>query len=722
MISSRDQSSGLYEFNDDYGAKIMATPSFPAFATTAGNEVEMDTPSYNTPSFGRDNQHRANIAFVTGSTESNFADVSANTEDGLISLATPGNATGTLIFGGGAMMCGEGFSARHDWANTTGSPNLIDLNTPTSNFGSSGNSFDNATPQSANGFLSKGTFDGDNLISMDTPSVENVQNTQPLPSTEDGYWIAGNEKSTPQTQFTLPDTLGHHHNSSNPSLSSPFQSFDGQNDEDEEMDATYDNPLPRNHQQSTLRLATPPLANPFTEPPVFFPTPFLTPAPYPPRLAPQPPILAKLDEVYDSKPHPILNDVKNGIIDDENRTTEAWETLRQHVQDRTPYVHLASQRLQAVLGLRNDLSFELPDNDEVLRRHEALSPNLHRLYDAPMMSREMSSSGSLVPGVSKRSRETATAKGLRINSISAQHNKRDSGISFGKLNGLKSPIGFAGYVDKENGRGLREFLLQKGKECGMRKRECSGISFHDFTPDMKTNSYSNILLGHFAAEKGMRVDVYEVDLPATQKDPSTNQEFPTTEPWIWFLLSRPFLTLPTSSSTLPPPSFPTPIPTSWVVFALPLANCISFPTVVETFDSLTSYGDSSAHATPLSTASSTASFKTAWSSPFGRNRGSNRGGGNDNLIHKRTDYDLSICGVPIFEFSPKPQELTTPFRSFCTNPSPPSSFLPLLSSPEEKEQFITAGEKGEFLSVQGVEVNDGETEEKWWGARWGGGN
>ena len=59
-------------------------------------------------------------------------------------------------------------------------------------------------------------------------------------------------------------------------------------------------------------------------------------------------------------------------------------------------------------------------------------------------------------------------------------------------------------------------MLSKGKEFGMRKKECRSISFHDFTPDMRNNSWSNKLLGHFTVGEGKegreRVDYYEVDL------------------------------------------------------------------------------------------------------------------------------------------------------------------------------------------------------------------
>jgi hypothetical protein len=79
------------------------------------------------------------------------------------------------------------------------------------------------------------------------------------------------------------------------------------------------------------------------------------------------------------------------------------------------------------------------------------------------------------------------------------------------LSPLSSP-----QVDPSTGKGLREWLLSKGKEFGMRKKECRSISFHDFTPDMRNNNWSNKLLGHFAVGEGLRggerVDFYEVDL------------------------------------------------------------------------------------------------------------------------------------------------------------------------------------------------------------------
>jgi len=72
-----------------------------------------------------------------------------------------------------------------------------------------------------------------------------------------------------------------------------------------------------------------------------------------------------------------------------------------------------------------------------------------------------------------------------------------------------TPMGMGGAVAEQ---GLREFLLQRGKEEGMRKLQCSTITIHDFTPDLRTHAHQNRVLAHFKAERGCRVDYYEVDL------------------------------------------------------------------------------------------------------------------------------------------------------------------------------------------------------------------
>jgi hypothetical protein len=225
--------------------------------------------------------------------------------------------------------------------------------------------------------------------------------------------------------------------------------------------------------------------------PKYFPKQLPPPDGLPLRLPPHLPKLAELDKVYDRSPHPLLSSQGNGCggyneTQDESRSKDALKTLERHIKDRTPYVELASSRLQAAVSVRNESPFDLP---ELPKRN--LSPSMQALYNMPK----------------ERFASAGTDKGgMKAKSI-ARGGKRDNGIGFVP----KSPIGMQ-TVDKKTGKGLREFMLQKGKECGMRKQECKSITFHDFTPDMRSGQHSNVLLGHYGVEKGERVDVYEVDL------------------------------------------------------------------------------------------------------------------------------------------------------------------------------------------------------------------
>ncbi|KAH6662253.1 hypothetical protein B0J14DRAFT_687243 [Halenospora varia] len=494
---------------------------------------------------------------------------------------------------------------------------------------------------------------------------------------------------------------------------STHTNFDGSNDSGEQY-IHKDHPMistrPR---QSRLRPATPPPVDPYAEPPTTFPLPPQDLILPPPRLPPQTPALQKLDNVFDQKEHLILDTQKYGRGEDESKSQLAWETLQQYREDRMPFVKLSSQRLQAVLGVRNELAFELPDTPvEVQQRRASLSPQMRRLYDAPTSGmRSTSRSSPLKPSsVSKhgRNRIAQHAKDLSISTQS----RRDSGIGLGSIHGPKSPVGF-GTVDKETGRGPREFLLQKGRAGGMRKRECQAVSLHDFTGNMKGGGAGNLLLGNFEAGRGRRIDLYEVDLPATQVDPTTGQVFQTTETWIWFLISRPLLTLTSSSSSsddddpststttsaaastgntpfyspqthssrippaahpIPPPNFPHPIPTSWVVFALPLANCTAYTESIEDLSS-------------SSSSERETSFDSAYHS-FSQRK--------DNVIHKRADFDLSHSGIPIFEFSQKPKGLFKNWAEFCAK----HGELDLNSGePTHEDSVYGPGVKGEFLCV-----------------------
>ena len=47
----------------------------------------------------------------------------------------------------------------------------------------------------------------------------------------------------------------------------------------------------------------------------------------------------------------------NGYEGREMRSKDAMKVLEKHVTDRLPYMQLASRRLQAIMGLRNELVF-----------------------------------------------------------------------------------------------------------------------------------------------------------------------------------------------------------------------------------------------------------------------------------------------------------------------------------------------------------------------------
>lgn len=324
----------------------------------------------------------------------------------------------------------------------------------------------------------------------------------------------------------------------------------------------------------------------------------------------------------------------------EVRTRKAMKVLEDHIRDRTPFVQASSRRMQAVMGVRNELAFDLPD----IKRPTAYVP----LPTPP---------SSLDAGHSTRTTARNPSTFHFINPLSP----------------LNSPS-----VDSQTGKGLREWFLSKGKEFGMRKMECRSISFHDFTPDMRNNTWSNKLLGHFTADGAReRVDFYEVDLPTATTDPSTGTQIPTTQTWLWFLISRPLLTInakntstrppshnkishPSSVSNSPqtchtpstrppnspaqwptpslvhpqpnsnytlPPNFQIPIPTSWLVFACPLENVTAYPEALDTQSS-----------------SGTSSFSSRTKFPSSSRKGGKK-------IYKRRDFDFSHNGLPVFEFN-----------------------------------------------------------------------
>jgi hypothetical protein len=169
---------------------------------------------------------------------------------------------------------------------------------------------------------------------------------------------------------------------------------------------------------------------------------------------------------------------------DETRNEEALKQLEAHIKQRVPYVQLASSRLQAVMSLRNEMPFDLPPAPKLMSASPAFR-NVQRASVGMDIDTDA--------GVKAKSR-TRGVGGVR---------------EVGRA--IKRPLKMHA-VDKATGRGLRAFLLARGKEIGQRRRECMSISIHDFTPDVRTAAYQNVLLGHYAVGKGERVVAHEVDL------------------------------------------------------------------------------------------------------------------------------------------------------------------------------------------------------------------
>ncbi|KAI9046623.1 hypothetical protein LZ554_009366 [Drepanopeziza brunnea f. sp. 'monogermtubi'] len=342
--------------------------------------------------------------------------------------------------------------------------------------------------------------------------------------------------------------------------------------------------------------------------------------------------LAKLDTEYAKYEEVIQDedrmagkgrrDAREG--EEELRVWAAREKLDEHLKARMGFVALANDRLQAAVGERNSWAFELPE--VLLHRTPATfgshlnAPN-HR--NPPILG-----NANLTPSSAAKHRSNGRRK--------------DSGVALGRVPPTPlSPLVISGQVDEVTGKGLREWLLSRGKESGtQKKRECRNIAFHDFTPDAHTGNHSNVLLACYSGGGiNERVDAYEIDLPTTVTDPATGQTGAAVQTWLWFLISRPVLTLSPSSDSsglqLPPNFKKFPVPTSWVVFACPASHVTVYPDARD---------DSVPYPPP------TNPFTVPSSAPLGIFR-ARRAERESKTVYKRQDYDFSQQGVPIFEFS-----------------------------------------------------------------------
>lgn len=394
------------------------------------------------------------------------------------------------------------------------------------------------------------------------------------------------------------------------------------------------------------------------------------------------------------------------------RTRKAMKVLENHIRDRTPFVQVSSRRMQAVMGMRNDLAFGSCPSLFLLSTFSLFCISAENFCaivqaDLPEIKRPTASISLPSPTISTSSLDA----GHSARTLS--RNPSTSTFKFiNPLSPLTSPS-----INPSTGKGLREWLLSQGKQFGMRKTECRSISFHDFTPDMRNNGWSNKLLGHFAADgsSSSRCDFYQVDLPITHTSPTTGVQTATTQTWLWFLISCPLLSVnPKNTSTRPrshskishpssvqssphqtyhtpatypsssptpwpnsspllsahqfasegegsrlPPNFQTPVPTSWMVFACPLDNVTSYPEAVDTQQA------------PPSSSSNPLSCRSKRALLINKN-----GLGASKKAYKRRDFDFSHNGVPVFEFN--------------------SSTSGLFPSHENLPPFLEIGELGPF--------------------------
>ena len=145
--------------------------------------------------------------------------------------------------------------------------------------------------------------------------------------------------------------------------------------------------------------------------------------------------------------------------------------------------------------------------------------------------------------------------------------------------------------------------------------------------------------------------------PIGSANPRAHQSMPPTVTWIYFLIQRPILSFdpscyPSPDSTnfhemhfpAPPPNFPNPLPTAWIVFAAPKdAVRVHKDAVDSTSPSNHSSSSTSSTAKPKKNENENPAGQALYDKLKEKKANS--------TIIMRTDYDLSFSGVPIFEFS-----------------------------------------------------------------------
>ncbi|KAE8441034.1 hypothetical protein EG329_006098, partial [Mollisiaceae sp. DMI_Dod_QoI] len=439
------------------------------------------------------------------------------------------------------------------------------------------------------------------------------------------------------------------------------------------------------------------------------------------RLTNQKSALQVLDKEYNEKEHPLVENERirgMGAVKDEKGEValglgfsfeEAAMALRDHHRERLPYAQLASSRLQAVMGERNELAFDLPKPMKPI-----VSPQFQAVFEAERFVGPKFGAGLEL----RTGARVNVGLGLDVDPLGLAKLRKERGIDVGSKaeTGNSNPLGppisapFTPF-DPKTGKGLRHWLMKVGKENGTLKRKpCKSISFHDFTADMKTGAFSNVLVLHYNDEgPDQIVEVYEVSLPTSSFNEKTRREAITYQKWIWFFIARPVITfnknksvqshhssesslsspednfytplsdmrspidLPEPSSK-PPPNFPDPIPVAWMIFASPIDHLTTYPTQVENIivkdpsngaHTTNRYGDENQPPSP------NLRIPAKRSNPFTQPSSSKLPNAK-RMTHKRTDYDFSHQGLPLFEFSNATSSTFPLSPSFSDND--PSSF------------------------------------------------
>ncbi|RFU26028.1 hypothetical protein B7463_g10317, partial [Scytalidium lignicola] len=353
-----------------------------------------------------------------------------------------------------------------------------------------------------------------------------------------------------------------------------------------------------------------------------------------------------------------------------------------HVERRQPFAQSASAKLQAIVGVRNETPFQVPETP--------VPPVVLNLMRQSRDQNNRFARDGFLNNIRGYGRGPGQV-GVGGVGIGVGGPQRGGGYDIP----LRSPIGMH-VVNKYTGAGLREFLLTRGNELGSGRRELKSISFFDCTPDIRTNAEKSVKLAEYDNRSPRhRCNYYEVDLPTVRYSNVTpGQEIYSTERWIWFLISQPMVTIDfdmfvnNPSQKLPhPPNFPSPAPTSWVVFAAPLSHVTTYPITTEL---------------EYSTPNPTFNYN-------GNYNGSNNVR-NLHLVSKRLDFDFSHQGIPLFEFSNINNFTSTSTLPFLSipRPLPPyeenDSYAPYTD--DEYEEILSRWEESEEYANRNRPADD----------------